>query len=127
MKYELLVKRSTMTQFESTLRSLGKLRDKIHGNIFSFPYGNLQRLYLVVSLLMLYLNFLASEALIHVPSYSPLHAEPPIIRTKINIHLCRPEMNGEPRLMGLLHQNLTHTAQIGTQTRRCRVNNPQLS
>ena len=61
---------------------------------------------------MLGLDFPASQAPLDIPRHISLYAGPRIIRTHIFIHLRRLGLNGEPRLVGLLHLNLAYTVPI---------------
>lgn len=54
----------------------------------------------------------AGQAPLYVPGYVLLHAELPVIRAKIPVHLRRPGMDVEPRLVGLIHQNLSYSAPV---------------
>ena len=87
--------------------------DEIHSDIFPFSHRNVQRLHLSVEPLLLELDLPAAQAPLYIASYILLHAGRPVIKAKILIHHCRPEMDGEPRLMGLLHQYLTYSSTIG--------------
>ena len=90
----------------------GKFGDKIHGDVLPFPHGNIQRLHLAVRSLVLRLDLPAGQAPLNVPSDVPLHAGPPIIRSKISIHLRRPWMDRKSRLMSLVHQYLPYPTPV---------------
>ena len=64
-----------------------ELRDKVYRNIFPFPQWDIQRLHLAVRPLVLRLNLPAGQASFHIPGDIPLHAGPPIVGSKIPIHL----------------------------------------
>ena len=61
---------------------------------------------------MLCLDLFVGQASLHVPSYIPLHAAPPIIGSEISIHLLHPWMDGEPGLMGIIPQYLSYSALV---------------
>ena len=89
-----------------------KICDKIRCSLFKFPNRNFQWIRFDVGSLMLDFDFPTSQAPPYLPGHISLHAWKPIVEWEIHIHLCCSEMNREPQLVRLLHQNPAYMTQI---------------
>ncbi|KAJ0790387.1 hypothetical protein HanPI659440_Chr05g0214861 [Helianthus annuus] len=55
---------------------------------------------------MFRLDFCTSQATSNIKSDIPFHTRPPVLVTKILVHFIGTEINGIPRLVGFIHDNL---------------------